>query len=102
MDYREAMDILRDAEVHAPAIVRYEGAFHIFSRTEFVASGQSIADAMRAGGYIPPPARRLPMFVANGCNVIRADESICLCRSTTMAKRIAQALNEYVPGDRGY
>jgi hypothetical protein len=103
MDYREAMDILRDAEVHAPAIVCYRDRFHIFSRTVWLASGQSIADAMRAGGYIPPPpARRLPMFVANGCNVIRADESICLCRSTTMAKRIAQALNEYVPGDRGY
>jgi hypothetical protein len=101
MDYREAIDILRDAEVFAPAIVKFNGAFHIFSRTGLVASGKSIADAMRAGGYIPPPPRRLPLFVAAGCNVIRADEPICVCRSKTMAQRIAHALNEYVPGDRG-
>jgi hypothetical protein len=102
MDYRFAMDILRDAEVHGAAIVRFGDGFHIFSRTELLASGQTISDAMRAGGYIPPPPRRLPLFMAKGCNVIRGDERICQCRSANMAKRVANALNDYAPGDRRY
>jgi hypothetical protein len=94
------MDILRDADVFAPAIVEYGGAFHVFSRTELIASGVSIAEAMDAGGFLPPRPRRLPLFVAVDFNVVRGGDGVCICRSKSMAKRVAHALNEYAPDAR--
>lgn len=45
----------------------------------------------------PPPLR----YVNIGPSVMRGDESICLARSNSTAKRIAAALNWYLPGRRG-
>jgi hypothetical protein len=48
----------------------------------------------------PAPARA-PIFANVGCNVIRGDENIAVARSNSMAKRIAAALNWYVPRSNG-
>ncbi len=42
------------------------------------------------------------LFVAVGHNIVKEDETVGSARSKTMAVRIANALNKYVPGDRGY
>lgn len=44
---------------------------------------------------------RPPQFVNVGASVMRGAETIATCRSVTMAKRIAAALNWYRPGPRG-
>lgn len=43
----------------------------------------------------------LPQFVGVGCSVMRGSEHICAARSSTMAQRIAAALNDYKPNSRG-
>lgn len=42
------------------------------------------------------------VFVAVGHNIVRGDETVGSGRSKTMAQRMANALNEYKPGERGY
>lgn len=41
------------------------------------------------------------LFVAVGLKVMRGPEHICEARSTTMAQRIAKALNLHKPNSRG-
>lgn len=41
-------------------------------------------------------------FVAIRCNVMRGGERVATAASNTMAKRIANALNNYTPNRRGY
>jgi hypothetical protein len=53
------------------------------------------------GWCVRARAAALPKFGNVGANVIRGDESIATCRSASMAKRIAAALNWYKPGPRG-
>lgn len=48
------------------------------------------------------PLPRLLQFVAVKCAVMRGREHIATATSTTMATRIARALNQYKPGPRGY
>jgi hypothetical protein len=102
MEYAEGMQILRESRLFAPAIVRFDGGYHIFSRTALQSSGATVEDALRAGGFIPRSERRPSLFVAVGQNVVRENTAICVARSKTMAERIANALNEYLPGDRGF
>jgi hypothetical protein len=103
MDYSEGMQILRDLRVFAPAIVRHGGEWHVFSRTALQGSGPNIEAALTAGGFLPRLERRGPLpFVAVGANVVQGNQGVAVTRSTTMAARIANALNEYIPGDRGF
>jgi hypothetical protein len=103
MDYREGMEILRELRVFAPAIVQYGGGWHVFSRTALQGSGATVEDALTAGGFLPRLERRGPLpFVAVGANVIQGTQGVAVTRSKTMAARIANALNEYIPGDRGF
>lgn len=41
-------------------------------------------------------------FVAVDLAVMNGSNFICTCRSHTMARRIANALNRYAPGRKGY
>jgi hypothetical protein len=101
--YVEGMQLLREARVFAPAIVEHGGAFHVFSRMTLLGSGATVEDALLAGGFLPRPEHRPPvLFVAVGSNVVRGNEGVAAARSKTMAVRIANALNEYMPGDRGF
>lgn len=101
-DYIHAMQILRNWKVHAPALVYYNHRYHVFTRTVKISSGETIEAALEAGGYIPPAPPPAPLFVAVGNNIVKGDETVGSGRSKTMALRIANALNEYTPGDRGY
>ena len=100
MDYREGMQVLRAARLHAPAIVRYAGAYHVFSRTRLIASGSSIYEALENGGLLVPENSPTNIFAAYNFEVLQGAERVALAMSKTMAKRIANALNEYIPGDR--
>lgn len=100
MDYREGMQILRAARLHAPAIVRYAGSYHIFSRTKLHSSGSSIYEALENGGLLVPENAPSNIFAAHNFEVTQGPQRVALAMSKTMAKRIANALNEYIPGDR--
>ena len=102
MDYREAMQILRAARLHAPAIVEFDDWYHVFSRTELISSGSSIYDAMAAGNFLLPKYGPTMIFVAADFNVMLGSDNQAVARTKTMAQRIANALNEYIPGVRGY
>lgn len=100
MDYREGMQVLRAARLHAPAIVRHQGAYHVFSRTKLVSSGASIYDALEAGGLLVPENAPSNIFASHDFEIRQGPVRVALAMSKTMAKRIANALNEYIPGDR--
>jgi hypothetical protein len=102
MDYREGMDILRSAQLHAPAIVRYAGAYHVFSRTALISSGASIHAALDAGGFLPARPSNALHFTSVEFSVMLGDDNQAIARTKTMARRIANALNEYVPGERDF
>jgi len=103
IEWAEGMRILRESRVFAPAIVVYQGYYHIFSRTALQSSGPTLALALEAGGFLPRPDVPAPLlFVAVGANVVQGNNPICVARSKTAAMRIANALNEYIPGDRGF
>lgn len=103
MEYREAMQILRARQLHAPAIVHVPGiaGFYIFSRTKMVSRGETIEAALQAGGFLPAPHSPDP-FVAEDLDVRYKSKPVCKAENKTLALRIANALNEYVPGKRSY
>jgi hypothetical protein len=102
MDYREGMQILRAAGLHAPAIVQLDGYYHVFSRTQLISGGASIEDALDAGGFLVAENAPRLIFVAVDYNVMIGDDNQAVARTKTMAQRIANALNEYIPGDRDF
>ena len=60
--------------------------------------GSSWREAFRLAG-VKLPMR--PRYTAQGSRVMMEDRAICTAVTNTMAKRIAGALNEYVPDRRG-
>jgi hypothetical protein len=102
MDYREGMQVLRAARLFAPSIVFYQGQYHVFSRTTRVSFGGDIEEALDRGGFLIAKNAPTNLYVAANFNVIKGAETVATTRSRTMASRIANALNEYTPGDRGY
>jgi hypothetical protein len=100
MDYREGMQVLRAARLHAPSIVRYAGKYHVFSRTRLISSGPSIFEALDSGGLLVPENSPTNIFAAHDYEIRQGPERVALAFSKTMAQRIANALNEYIPGDR--
>jgi hypothetical protein len=102
MDYREGMQVLRAARLHAPSIVRLGREYHVFSRTELISSGVSVYDALERGGFLVAENAPTMIFAAHNYTVLHGPVRVALTESKTMAKRIANALNEYIPGDRKY
>jgi hypothetical protein len=102
IEWAEGMRILRASRVYSPAIVIQGGQYHVFSRTALLSSGPTLAQALQNGGFLPPPPDAPMLYVAVGANVVQGNDPICVARSKTAAARIANALNEYVPGDRGF
>lgn len=100
MDYREGMQVLREARLYAPALVYFRGAYHVFTRTKLVSSGATIVEALGAGGFLPRPEIRMAVFAAEGPEVFYKGVLVATAYSKTMAVRIANALNEYVVGTR--
>jgi hypothetical protein len=105
MDNRQALRILTEAGVYLPSVVpgRGVGGFYIFSSMLELGHGETIEAALadaRRRGEIPsfPPS---PPFRADKREVSRAGEVIAVASSSTMAQRIANALNLYKPNLRG-
>jgi hypothetical protein len=102
MEYGEAMQILREWRLYAPALVQHGGAWHVISRASVLSSGPTIEAALIAAGFNSRREDAPLPFVAANANVIQGEAGVCSARSKTMAQRIANALNEYIPGDRGF
>jgi len=100
MDYREGMQVLRAARLHAPAIVQMNGQYFVFSRTKLISSGASVYDALDAGGFLVPQNAPTLIFTAYQHDVNLGQEKQAVAKSSKMAQRIANALNEYIPGIR--
>ena len=102
MDYREGMQVLRAARLHAPAIVQTSGIYHVFSRTKLISSGASVYDALEAGGFLVPENAPTFVFTSYKNDILLGAEKQAVAKSGKMAQRIANALNEYIPGKRGF
>jgi len=105
MDNRRALQLLTEAQVYAPSVVPGlgRGGFYVFSAARVLGHGETIDEALadaRAQGNIPDLPPR-PTFHADGMTVTRRGEVMATCSSRTMAARIANALNQYNPNERG-
>jgi hypothetical protein len=102
MDYTKAMQILRTHQVEAPAIVQHSETrrFYVYSGMKQISFGATVEDALRAGGFLIPPAHPIHPFVHEGLLVHWRSRLVCTAASKTLAQRIANALNEYIPGKR--
>lgn len=113
MDVKRALQMLVQAQVYAPAVVpgMGRGGFYIFSSAKVLGHGETIDAAMedaRAKGNLPELPPR-PLFLAGDRTedgklwaVTRRGEVVAACNSRTMAARIANALNQYNPNERGF
>lgn len=105
ISHRRAMEALARSQVFYPAVVPdLTGGFRVFSALRLLGSGATIESAMedaRALGNIPrlEPFSR---FEGHGHTVLRVGQSdvIAYTETSTMAKRIAHALNHYFPNER--
>ena len=105
MDHRRALQILTAGQVFCPAVVPGlgGGGYYVFSGMKVLGHGVTIEAAVadaRANGHIeniPPP----PPFRAKGREVTRRGEVLFVCPTSTMASRVANALNLYNPNERG-
>jgi hypothetical protein len=105
MTYEIAIQVMQDARVHQPALVKLGDSYHVFSRTRLLGSGPSYEAALKAAKLLPRKERRAydaVLFVATGSNVVRGSLPVCAARTPNMALRIANALNAYTPNDRGF
>ena len=105
MDTRRALQLLTEAQVYAPSVVPGlgRGGFYVFSAARVLGHGETIDEALedaRAKGHILDLPPR-PTFRADGKTVTRRGEVMATCSSRTMAARIANALNQYNPNERG-
>lgn len=105
MDNRRALQLLTEAQVYAPAVVPGlgQGGFYIFSAAKVLGHGETIDAALadaKARGHIPDLPPR-PTFHADAKTVTRRGEVVASASSRTMAARIANALNQYNPNERG-
>ena len=106
-DHRHALDLLRQAAVPLPAVVPGigKGGYFVFSAMKVLGHGATIHEAMVAAGFWPPVKAGVPFFIRDGLTVAYAGDRgrvVATAFSSTMARRIANALNEYIPGDRGF
>lgn len=69
------------------------------SNRAVLGTGKALRDALEAAGvHVPPPSQ----FAAIGSTVVLGEDTVATCRSITMARRTAAALNAYKPNARGY
>lgn len=106
IDYKRAHDLLTQARVYFPAIVPRvvddAGAWLIFSAAYVIGTGDTIgaayADVVQRGN-LPIEPHFIP-FRGEGADVVQGAAIIAHASSRTMAARIANALNQYVPNVR--
>jgi hypothetical protein len=105
LDHRRALQLLSSAQVFCPAIVPGlgGGGYYVFSAMKVLGHGETIDAALadaQASGKMPEIVLRRP-FRAEGKTVMRADEVLITCVNSTLASRVANALNLYNPNERG-
>jgi hypothetical protein len=105
MDHRRALVVLSEAQVFCPSVVPGlgGGGYYVFSAMKVLGHGPTIEaalDAARASGFMPDLPPR-PTFFAKGREVLRRGEVVITCASSTLAARVANALNVYNPNERG-
>ena len=100
-----ALRLLHQAQVYMPSVVPGlgRGGFYVFSAAKVLGHGATIQEAMEAAGYWPLPSdlAARPIFSAEGFNVQHGAQQVAIAHTKTLAKRIANALNEYSPDERG-
>ena len=103
MVHRRAIEILIEAEVFSPAVVPdlVHGGFIVFSALRVLGRGATIDEAMRNARNNIPPSPGRPVFKGDKYNVTLRDEVVAVAKSRTYADRIANALNQYNPNERG-
>jgi hypothetical protein len=75
----------------------------VYDAAEFLADEETRMLYLKEGGDPQTVARsRLPIFVAVKQQVLKGSELIARAVSHTMAHRIANALNAYRPGKKGF
>jgi len=105
LTHRRAIELLIHAQVFCPAVVPNlgGGGYIVYSAMKVLGQGETIEAAFgdaKAKGNLPQlPA--FPSFRGDGRNVLRRGEVIATASSRTMADRIANALNQYNPNERG-
>ena len=111
MTHKRAMEVLKMAQVFCPAVAPTGEGFGVYSALRVLGRGSTIAEAMgdaQRNGHIPQP-RNFPIFRGDQKNVVRfylgsEDEAtvVAVASSRTYADRIANALNQYLPNERGF
>lgn len=103
MEYRIALQKLVDAQIYAPAVVpgRASAGWLVFSATREIARHETMEGAVRAALASMPALPPRPWFLAEQYSVTRMGSVIATCTSKAMAQRIANALNNYNPNERG-
>ena len=100
MTQRRAIEILMAARLPYPAVIPEDGGFAIYSGFRKLATGTTVQLAMMAAKEYWKDVVRLPIFQPDGLMVVRAGVVEATAKSKTMAMRIANALNQYNPGER--
>jgi hypothetical protein len=102
MRYDIAMLRLQEARIHMPALVTMNGGWHVFSRGLLIGSGVTITDALTAAGVLPRDAEKvLTLYARHDRYVMHGVRRVAIADSTNMAQRIQNALNAYVPNEKG-
>jgi len=101
-DRRYAFQVLRAARVREPAIVKIGALLCIFEGESQIGRGLTYKQALDDAGFLPVPEGAVIPFVAEGNAVFKGETEIATTATRNRALRIANALNAYVPGPRGY
>ena len=103
MRYDIAMQRLQEARIHMPALVTMDGGWHVFSRGLLIGSGVSIVDALTAAKVLPRrvPDREHTLYARHDRYIMHGIRRVAIADSTNMAQRIQNALNAYVPNEKG-
>jgi hypothetical protein len=105
MEHRRAVELLTQAQVFTPAVVPdlANGGFIVFSAMRIIGRGQTIDAAVkdaRDRGNVPDVPPR-PRYTGAKNEVHLRGEVVAIAKSRTYADRIANALNQYNPNERG-
>jgi hypothetical protein len=102
MQKADALDYLQQHGVTGYDLLRVPNAWHVVNSFGIVVGeGSTVREAMAAAGYALPKAG---VFASRGNAVYDQDgvATVATTKSNTMAQRIANALNSYKPGRKGF
>ena len=103
MRYDIAMLRLQEARIHTPALVTMSGGWHVFSRGLLIGSGVTIVEALTAAKVLPRrvPEQERTLYTRHDRYIMHGVRRVAIADTTNMAQRIQNALNAYVPNEKG-